>query len=217
MKLRAERRIITFLLIILIVHIQVFLCQEDNSGQGKRRDKVRKLSKNKEKLNKFKQIKAENSTDTPDSDYEDDDINDTMTQYLTTTTTTRMLKTSKRYDRVRSTSISSTTRLTTPITEAPEPEPEANNEEKLMEYLHSRRLNKNSRPKKIWTDPVTVKIGMALIHLGRFLTSPWPSPDHLDGLYSRSGCSEVCHWNRCLDEVYLAGWLPHLGSQRLRG
>ena len=172
MKLRAERRIITFLLIILIVHIQVFLCQEDNSGQGKRRDKVRKLSKNKEKLNKFKQIKAENSTDTPDSDYEDDDINDTMTQYLTTTTTTRMLKTSKRYDRVRSTSISSTTRLTTPITEAPEPEPEANNEEKLMEYLHSRRLNKNSRPKKIWTDPVTVKIGMALIHLGRFLTSP---------------------------------------------
>ena len=83
MKLRA------FLLIILIVNIQVFLCQEDNSSQDKIRDKVRKLSKNKEKLNKYKQIKPGKSTDTFDSD--DDDNNDTTT-YRTTNTTTRMLK-----------------------------------------------------------------------------------------------------------------------------
>ena len=175
MKLRAERRIVTFLLIILIVNIQLFLCQEDNSSQDKIRDKVRKLSKNKEKLNKYKQIKPGKSTETFDSD--DDDINDTTT-YRTTNTTTRLLKTSEYGHRLGSTSVSSTTRRTTFTTVAPEPEPElepeANNEEKLMEYLLSRRRNKNSRPKKIWTDPVTVKIGMALIHLGRFLTALMP-------------------------------------------
>ena len=86
MKLRAERRIITVLLIILIVNIQVFSCQEDNSSPDKTRDKVRKLSKNKEKLNKFKQIKQANSTSTLDSD--DDDTKDTPAYTKSTTATT---------------------------------------------------------------------------------------------------------------------------------
>ena len=68
MKLRADWKILTFLLIILIVNIQVFLCQEDNSSEDKTRDKVRKLSKNKEKLNKFKKIKQVDVSSTVDSD-----------------------------------------------------------------------------------------------------------------------------------------------------
>ena len=164
MKLRAERKIITFLLIILIVNIQVFICQEDNSSPDKTRDKVRKLSKNKEKLNKYKQIKQANSSSTLDSD--DDDTKDTIASIKTTTaTTTRRTSTT--------TSTFPTTRRTTSTTEAPEVEPEVVNiEDKLLEDLLSRRRNKNSRPKKNWTEPVMVKIGMALIHIGIFLTTP---------------------------------------------
>ena len=146
MKLRAERKIITFLLIILIVNIQVFICQEDNSSPDKTRDKVRKLSKNKEKLNKYKQIKQANSSSTLDSD--DDDTKDTYASLKTTTSTTTRRTTS---------SISSTS-----STEAPEAEPEiVNSEEKLLEDLLARKRNKNSRPKKNWTEPVMVK------HIGR--------------------------------------------------
>ena len=157
MKLRAERRIITILLLILIVNIQVFICQEDNSSPDKR-DKVRKLSKNKEKLNKYKQIKQANSSSTLDSD--DDETKDTIASIRTTAaTTTRRTSTT--------TSTFPTTRPTTSTTEAPEVEPEVVNiEDKLLEDLLSRRRNKNSRPKKNWTEPVMVKIGMALIHIG---------------------------------------------------
>lgn len=165
MKLRAERKIITFLLIILIVNIQVFICQEDNSSPDKTGDKVRKLlSKSKEKLNKYKQIKQANSSSTLDSD--DDDTKDTIASIKTTTaTTTRRTSTT--------TSSFPTTRRTTSTTEAPEVEPEVVNiEDKLLEDLLSRRRNKNSRPKKNWTEPVMVKIGMALIHIGIFLTTP---------------------------------------------
>ena len=161
MKLRAERRIITFLLIILIVHSQVFLCQEDNSSQDKTKAKVKKLSKNKEKLNKFKQLKQADVTTTSRLDSDDDDTKDTTTSIKTTSATSATTWTS------------SSTRWISSTTAAPEPEPEtANKEEKLMEYLLSIRRNKNSRPKKNWTEPVIVKIGMALIHLGKFLVQP---------------------------------------------
>ena len=164
MKLRAGRRIITFLLIILIVHSQVFLCQEDNSSQDKTKVKVKKLSKTKEKLNKFKQLKQADVTSTVDSD--DDDTKETPRPTTATTWTSPSIR-----------RISSTTA-------APEPEPEvANNEEKLMEYLLSIRRNKNSRPKKNWTEPVIVKIGMALIHLGIFFTALLALPHHTDGRY----------------------------------
>ena len=84
------------------------------------------------------------------------------------------------------TSTSSTTRRrTTSTTEAPKAEPEVVNiEDKPLEDLLSRRRNKNSRPKKNWEDPVMVKIGMALIHIGIFLILL--SPDHIDGQYFRS-------------------------------
>ena len=170
MKLRAERRIITFILIIAIVNLQVFLCQEDNSSREKTKEKVKKLSKNKEKLNTFKQLKQANVTRTLDSD--DDDTKDTLASIKTTTATTATTWTS------------SSTRLITSTTAAPDPEPEpVNNEEKLMEHLLSIRRNKHSRPKKNWTEPVIVKIGMALIHLGIFLTALLPLPHHTDGWY----------------------------------
>ena len=172
MKLRAGRRINILLLILLLVNIHVGLCQEDNSSQEKSKDKVRKLSKNKEKLNKFKQIKSANVTSLLDSD--DEDTNSTI---KTTTATT------PRYSKIPN----SPTRRLTSTTAAPKPEPElTNNEERLMEYLLSIRRNKNSRPKKNWTEPVTVKIGMALIHLGKFLTDHLALPDHIDGRYFRS-------------------------------
>ena len=161
MKLRAE--LIT-LLLILIVHIQVFSCQEDNSSPDKSRDKLRKLSKNKENLNKFKQIKQANST----LDSDDDDTKDTFASIKPTTATTTRPTTS--------------TSLTNSTTEAPEAEPKiVNHEEKLLEDLLSRRRNKNSRPRKNWTETVMVKIGMALIHLGIFLTGPYS--DLVDGAY----------------------------------
>jgi len=62
-----------------------------------------------------------------------------------------------------------TTTITTTATDAPKPEPEpefSNFEEKLLhDLLFNKRRNKKARPVKKWTEPVTVNIGMALIHL----------------------------------------------------
>ena len=122
--------------LLITSNIKLSQCQDNNSSLDKNPEKIKKLSLNTDKK-KIKKLSVKSKIDSDDEE--------------TVPTTT-----------------SSTTTEASPEPETnPEPELEfSNTEEKLLyNLLLTRRGLKKGRPVKNWTDPVTVKMGMALIHM----------------------------------------------------